>query len=110
MSAQQWAGIIRRHDRKMLPVLGCAIQINAPCLHIQGAIVDFWATPAELYRRGYRLVMARPSVWDVWGRYGECARYPERLQAVDADIVQRLQLLVGGVDAGLNTALSSDDE
>lgn len=37
-------------------------------MHIKGAVVDFWATPAELHRRGYRLVMAKPLVWDVWGR------------------------------------------
>ena len=35
---------------------------------------------------------------------------PERLQAVDAGLVQRLQVLVGGVDVDLDAALSEDDE
>lgn len=37
-------------------------------------------------------------------------RHPERLQSVDAGLIQRLQSLVGGVDVDLGAALSADDE
>ncbi len=37
-------------------------------LCIQGEGGDFWATPTELYRRGYRLVAAKPATWDLWER------------------------------------------
>lgn len=40
----------------------------------------------------------------------DIARHPERLQAVDAGLVQRLQSLVGGVEVDLDAALSADDE
>mgnify|MGYP001574518420 FL=1 len=42
----------------------------------------------------------------------DIARHPERLQAVDGALVQRLQALVGGVDVDLDldAALSEDDE
>lgn len=40
----------------------------------------------------------------------DIASHPERLQAVDASLVQRLQSLVGGVNVDLDTALSADDE
>jgi len=40
----------------------------------------------------------------------DITRHPERLQAVDAGFVQRLQALVGGVDVDLDAALSADDE
>ena len=36
--------------------------------------------------------------------------HPERLQAVDAGLVQRLQALVGGVEVNLDAPLSADDE
>jgi antitoxin PrlF len=36
--------------------------------------------------------------------------HPERLQAVDAGLVQRLQSLVGGIEVDLDAALSADDE
>ncbi|MEY2340919.1 hypothetical protein AB4090_02280 [Acidithiobacillus sp. IBUN Pt1247-S3] len=29
--------------------------------------MDFGAALAELMRRGYRLVIAKPTVWDAWG-------------------------------------------
>lgn len=38
------------------------------------------------------------------------SRHPERLQAVDAGLVQRIQSLVGGVDLDLDSALSEDNE
>lgn len=40
----------------------------------------------------------------------DIASHPERLQAVDAGLVQRLQTLVGDVDVDLDAALSADDE
>jgi len=40
----------------------------------------------------------------------DITRHPERLQAVDAGLVQRLQSLVGDVDVDLDAALSEDDE
>lgn len=67
MTAQRWAGVIRRHDGRLFPVLGVGHQDEVLHLHINGAVVDFWATPAELYRRGYRLAAAKPAVWDLWG-------------------------------------------
>ncbi|MHB8921577.1 MAG: type II toxin-antitoxin system PrlF family antitoxin [Halothiobacillus sp.] len=36
--------------------------------------------------------------------------HPERLQAVDAGLVQRLQSLDGGIEVDLDAALSADDE
>jgi antitoxin PrlF len=40
----------------------------------------------------------------------DITRHPERLQAVDAGLVQRIQSLVSGVDVNLDAALSADDE
>ena len=40
----------------------------------------------------------------------DIASHPERLQAVDADLVRRLQSLVGDVEVDLEAALSADDE
>jgi antitoxin PrlF len=40
----------------------------------------------------------------------DIARHPERLQAVDTGLVQRLESLVGRVDVDLDAALSPDDE
>ena len=40
----------------------------------------------------------------------DIANHPERLQAVDADFVQRLQSLAGDVEVDLNAVLSADDE
>jgi len=40
----------------------------------------------------------------------DIASHPERLQAVDAGLVQRLQSLVGDVEIDLDAALSADDE
>lgn len=36
--------------------------------------------------------------------------HPERLQTVDAALVQRLRSLVGGMELDLDAALSADDE
>ena len=40
----------------------------------------------------------------------DIASHPERLRAVDAGLVQRLQSLVGGIEVDLDAALSADDE
>ena len=40
----------------------------------------------------------------------DIANHPERLQAVDAGLVQRLHSLVGEIDVDLDAALSADDE
>lgn len=40
----------------------------------------------------------------------DIASHPERLQAVDSGLVQRLQSLVGGIEVDLDVALSADDE
>lgn len=40
----------------------------------------------------------------------DIASHPERLQSVDAALVQRLQSLVGGVEVDLDAVLSADDE
>jgi antitoxin PrlF len=36
--------------------------------------------------------------------------HPERVQAVDAGLAQRIQALVGGVDVDLDTPLPADDQ
>jgi antitoxin PrlF len=40
----------------------------------------------------------------------DITEHPERLQAVDAGLVQRIQSLVGGVEVDLDAPLSADDE
>jgi antitoxin PrlF len=40
----------------------------------------------------------------------DMASHPERLQAVDAGLVERLQSLVGGIEVDLDAALSADDK
>jgi antitoxin PrlF len=40
----------------------------------------------------------------------DIASHPERLQAVDANLVQHIQSLVGGIKVDLDAALSEDDE
>ena len=40
----------------------------------------------------------------------DIANHPERLQAVDPGLVQRLQSLVGGIEVDLDSTLSADDE
>jgi len=40
----------------------------------------------------------------------DIASHPERLQTVDAQFLQRIQSLVGGIDVELDAALSADDE
>ena len=40
----------------------------------------------------------------------DLADHPERLQAIDAEFMQRIQSLVGHIEVDLETALSADDE
>ena len=40
----------------------------------------------------------------------DIASHPERLQAIDASFVQRLQSLTGGIEVDLDAPLSADDE
>lgn len=40
----------------------------------------------------------------------DIASHPERLQAIDAGLVKRIQSLVGGVNVDLDEVLSADDE
>ena len=40
----------------------------------------------------------------------DLASHPERLQAIDASFVQRLQSLTGGIEVDLDAPLSADDE
>ncbi|MCW5221753.1 type II toxin-antitoxin system PrlF family antitoxin [Verminephrobacter aporrectodeae] len=40
----------------------------------------------------------------------DVASHPERLQAMDAGLVQRLQALTGGIEVDLDALLSPDDE
>lgn len=41
---------------------------------------------------------------------GDIASHPQRLQTVDAQLLQRIESLVGGIEVNLDTALSADDE
>jgi len=40
----------------------------------------------------------------------DIASHPERLQAVDAAFVQRIQSLTSGIEVDLDAPLSADDE
>lgn len=40
----------------------------------------------------------------------DIASHPERLQAIDANLVQRLQSLTGDIEVDLDAPLSADDE
>lgn len=40
----------------------------------------------------------------------DLAEHPDRLQALDAGLAQRIQALVGGVEVDLDAPLSADDE
>ena len=40
----------------------------------------------------------------------DIAEHPERLEAIDAGFIQRLQSLTGGIEVDLDAALSANDE
>lgn len=63
------------------------------------------------------LTRAEPAVEDdpVLGQFlrflaRDIASHPQRLQAVDASLVPRIESLVGGVEVDLDATLSADDE
>ena len=69
-------------------------------------------------RPGGEVVLTRAKAFDgddpVLGRFldflaHDIASHPERLQAVDASLAQRLQSLVGGIEVDLDAVLSADD-
>jgi antitoxin PrlF len=69
--------------------------------------------------RDDEVVLARASVTEdddpVLGQFleflaSDIAGHPERLQAIDAGLVERIQFLVSGVKVDLDDALSADDE
>ena len=62
------AEVVVRRDGKLLTVLGTADRDGETVLHIQGAAVDFWGSPRELYLNGYRLIIAKLPIWDLWRR------------------------------------------
>ncbi len=70
-------------------------------------------------RPGGEVVLSRAEIAEendpVLGRFlsflsRDMAKRPERLQAIDAGFVQRLQSLTGGIDVDLDVALSANDE
>src|SRR5690606_18503811 len=103
---------------------------------VESTLTDrYQTTVPETVRRALKLGQraktdqtSRPSAAEVLARVEACGgdepapgqflgslaaditRHPERLQAVDAGLVQRIQSLVGGVDVDLDAALSADDE
>ena len=40
----------------------------------------------------------------------DMAEHPKRLKAMDTDLAQRIQALVGGIEVNLEASLSADDE
>ena len=109
---------------------------ESPIEEVQSALTDrYQTTVPETVRRALKLgkrdkihytirpsgevVLTRVETSDgddpVLGQFlgflaADITRHPERLQAVDVGLVQRLQSLVGGVDVDLDAALSADDE
>ena len=67
MITESMAGVVVRRDGKLLTVLGTADRDGETVLHIQGAATDFWGSPRELYLNGYRLIIAKLPIWDLWG-------------------------------------------
>lgn len=70
-------------------------------------------------RPGGEVVLTRAESFDkddpVLGQFlvflaRDIASHPERLQAVDVGLAQRLQALVGGIEVDLDTELSADNE
>ena len=72
-----------------------------------------------MVRPGGEVILTRAEVPDgddpVLGRFlnflaRDIASHPERLQAIDVGLVQRLQSLTDGVEVDLDAPLSADDE
>ena len=60
-------GYIRRANGTCMRIQAME-QGEVGLLHISGAVVDFYATPKQLHRRGYRILRATPAVWQLWGQ------------------------------------------
>lgn len=108
----------------------------AAALEVESTLTDrYQTTVPETVRRALRLgkrdkihytirpggevvlTRAEPSEEDdpVLGQFlgflaRDIASHPERLQAVDASFVQRLQSLTGGIEVDLDAPLSTDGE
>ena len=108
----------------------------APTLEVESTLTDrYQTTVPETVRRALHLSKrdkihytirpggevvlsrAKPSeeVDPVLGQFlcflaHDIASHPERMQAIDASFVQRLQLLTSGIEVDLNADLSADDE
>ena len=70
-------------------------------------------------RPGGEVVLSRVEITEeddpVLGRFlgflsRDMANHPERLQTVDASLVQRIHSLVGGLEVDLDAVLSAEDE
>lgn len=70
-------------------------------------------------RPGGEVVLSRVEITEeddpVLGRFlgflsRDIANHPERLQTVDASLVQRIHSLAGGLEVDLDAVLSADDE
>jgi len=108
----------------------------AATLEVESTLTDrYQTTVPEIVRRALRLgkrdkihytirpggevVLSRVEITEeddpVLGQFlgflsRDIANHPERLQAVDASLVQRIHSLVGGIEVDLNAALSANDE
>jgi len=107
----------------------------APPLEVESTLTDrYQTTVPETVRRALKLgkrdkihyairdgevVLTRAEVTEgddpVLGQFlgflaRDIASHPERLQAIDAGLVKRIQSLVGGVQVDLDEALAADDE
>ena len=108
----------------------------AATLEVESTLTDrYQTTVPEIVRRALRLgkrdkihytirpggavVLSRVEITEeddpVLGQFlgflsRDMANHPERFQAVDASLVQRIHSLVGGIEVNLNAALSADDE
>ena len=59
-------GLLRRSNGRLMRIHGMYMQNGIRMLHVDGAFVDFWATPRQLQKHGYMIVRATPLVWDIW--------------------------------------------
>ena len=82
-------------------------------LEVQSTLTDrYQITVPETVRRALKLGKRdNPVLKQFLGFLArDIANHPERLQFVEASLVQRLQSLVGGVEVDLDAVLSADDE
>ena len=67
-------GILSDSAGKLFLILGCSEKQGQAKFLIRTSWGRHWATTADLYRRGYHLVAAKPAIWDIWGYYGPTLR------------------------------------